>query len=38
MGKTNSNIRLFGKIAVLLALFLCGTTVVNAQDAAGWKG
>ena len=37
MGKTNFNMRLFGRIALLVVLFLCSTVAVNAQDAAGWK-
>ena len=37
MGKINSNLKYFGRMSLLLVLFLCSATVVNAQDAAGWK-
>ena len=37
MGKTDFNLRFFAKLAVLVVLFLCGTTAVNAQAAASWK-
>ena len=37
MGKTNFKMRLFGKIAVLVVLFMCSVAAVNAQDAASWK-
>ena len=37
MGKTVLNLRFFCRISVLAIFFLCGTAVVNAQDAASWK-
>ena len=37
MGKTSFNMGLFGRIAVLVVLFMCSVTALNAQDAASWK-
>ncbi len=34
MGKTSFNMGLFGRIAVLVVLFMCSVTALNAQDAA----
>jgi TonB-linked SusC/RagA family outer membrane protein len=37
MGKNNFNLRLFGRMSVLLVMLLCCTAAVKAQDAASWK-
>ena len=37
MGKNIFNLRLFGRMSVLLVMLLCCTAAVKAQDAASWK-